>query len=324
MQRRDATIAALAFLLAVSPAEAAPKVAASIAPLAGVAAAVMGEDGPPVLLLPPGRPPHSVAFPPSQARALAEADVVLWIGPGMETGLEAALGAMPPAWVAQHALTVLYLRGVARKPSRDLGASADTASAVHAGHGAPAGGHGDAPAEGHGGHGGVDPHLWLDPANAAAIARALAERLAIIEPARAGIYRANAERFAASTTALSTDIAEMLAPVRGRRFVVFHDAYQYFEVPFGLEAVAALALEPGQPIGGRRLDEVRARARETGAACVFADAQAPEGAVDGIARDLGLKPGLLDPLGAPLEPGVDSYATLLKRLAEAYRSCLVR
>jgi zinc transport system substrate-binding protein len=125
-------------------------------------------------------------------------------------------------------------------------------------------------------------------------------------------------------TALEADLAESLAPVRGRRFVVFHDAYRYFETAFGLEAVAALTDEPGEPIGGCRLAEVRARAEADGAVCVFADAQAPEGAVTGIARDLGLKPGVLDPLGAGLEPGVDSYAILLKRLAEAFRGCLAR
>lgn len=304
MQRRDAFPAALAFLLAAHPAAAAaPKVAASIAPLAGIAAAVLGEDGPPALLLPSDRSPHRGALQASQTRVLADADVVLWIGPDLERGIGAALDAMPPTWVAEHTLRAEAVQGVRRRPLRRFAGDAE-------------------PTEGR--TGGDDPHLWLDPGNAAAIARALAERLAILEPPRAAVYRANAERFAGSMTALEADLAESLAPVRGRRFVVFHDAYRYFETAFGLEAVAALTDEPGEPIGGRRLAEVRARAEADGAVCVFADAQAPEGAVTGIARDLGLKPGVLDPLGAGLEPGVDSYAILLKRLAEAFRGCLAR
>ncbi len=317
MQRRDVTIAVLALSLAAAPAQAAePKVAASIAPLAGIAAAVLGDAGKPTLLLPPNQSPHHGALRPSQARALAQADVVLWIGPGLEFGLDTALDAMPPEWVAQHALTIGEARGVKTRPFRAFAGISPPEGEAHEG-----GKEHEHEHEGHD-HGDFDPHLWLDPANAAAIANALAERLAIVEPGRAASFRANAERFGASMKALAADLRETLAPVRGKRFVVYHDAYQYFEEPFGLQAVAALTLEPGQPIGGRHLTEVRAKAKETGAVCVFADAQAPAGAVEGIARDLGLKPGILDPLGVKLEPGVDSYAILLKRLAESYAGCL--
>ncbi len=317
MQRRGLRIPTLGLglILAGAPvAEAAPKVVASIAPLAGIAAAVMGEGSAPTLLLPATQSPHHGALRPSQARALADADVVLWIGPELETGLDSALDAMPEAWIGSHALSAMLLPKVTRRPYRHL----ETLGGAPE----PDEGEGHAGGEVHRHHGDIDPHLWLDPANAAAIADALAERLALADPDRATVYRANAKRFGDTMDALKTDLAEQLATVRGRNFVVFHDAYQYFETPFGLTAVAALTLDPAQPMGGRRLVGVRERARGLAAACVFADAQAPRGAVDGVARDLGLKAGRLDPLGVEVDPSPNSYATLLKNLAASYRACL--
>jgi len=314
MQRRGLRIPTLALgliFLCAHAAEAAPKVVASIAPLAGIAAAVLGEGAKPTLLLPANQSPHHGALRPSQARALAEADVILWIGPDLETGLDTALDAKPEAWVNSHVLTAMALPKVVRKPFRHLEALGPQGEAqAHEGDDA------------HHHHGDIDPHLWLDPANAAAIASALAERLALLEPERASVYRANAARFEDAMVALKADLVERLEPVRDRKFVVFHDAYQYFEVPFGLSAVAALTLDPSQPMGGRHLVAVRDQAQRVGAVCVFADAQAPRDAVAGIARDIDLKAGTLDPLGADLDPAPDSYAVLLKRLAESYRACL--
>lgn len=322
MQRRGLSILTIGlglFLLRVPMAEATPKVVASIAPLAGIASAVMGEGARPEVLLPPGQSPHQGALRPSQARALADADVILWIGPELETALDTAFDAMPEAWVGQHALSAMLLPKVVRKPFRHLETLAPAPAEHGHGHeGKDEHGEGD----GHGHHGGIDPHLWLDPANATAIAAALAERLALIEPERASEYRANAKRFGDAMTGLKAELTERLEPVRGRNFVVFHDAYQYFEAPFGLAAVAALTLDPSQAIGGRHLIAVRERAQAVKAVCIFADAQAPRDAVAGIARDIGLKVGTLDPIGAEIDPAADSYATLLKRLADSYLACL--
>ncbi|MGE4528937.1 MAG: zinc ABC transporter substrate-binding protein [Rhodospirillaceae bacterium] len=324
MQRWDVKILALAvvgFGLSAGTAAAAPTVAVSIAPLAGIAAAVMAEAGTPTLLLPPGQSPHHAALKPSQARALAQTDVVLWIGPDMEMGLDKALDARPEDWVKAHVMTAMTLPGMTLKPFRhleEIGPDEHEHKDEHE--------HGRKDAheaeEHHHHHGSVNPHLWLDPANAAVIAQALAERLAALDAAHAALYRANAARFAASLDALKGDLSARLSGLGGRGFVVFHDAYAYFEEPFGLTAVAALTLDPGQPIGGKHLSEVRDKVRATGAVCVFADEQAPKQAVSGMARDLGLKVATLDPIGTRVAPGPDAYPALLRNLAEAYRACL--
>ncbi len=321
MQRRGASfliclLAGLGFVPAVALA-APPRVAASIAPLGMIAAAVMQGAGEPVLLLPPGQSPHHGAFRPSQAMALDKADVVLWVGPVLEAAVDKALDAKPADWVAAHALEVAELPGLTRRPFRRLDEIGAPVEHGHERKGEPE------PEPEHHHHGGnLDPHLWLDPDNAAVIAAALAERLAAQDAERAALYRANAAAFAATLGGLKADLSARLAGVRGKGFVVFHDAYQYFEASFGLSAVAALTIDPSRPVSGRHLKEVRDKVRGKGAVCVFADAQASPDAVNNLAGQLGLKAATLDPLGVGLVLAPDAYPRLLRDLTDSLRGCL--
>ncbi len=190
MQRR--VLSFLIWLLGIwafggaSTQAAPPRVVASIAPLGMIAAAVMGDVAAPAVLLPPAQSPHHGALKPSQARALAEADVVVWVGPNMEMGVGKALAARPADWLRDRTFTVSELPGVALLPGRRLNEIGD-------GHGHDhdhdhKSGHDHKPGEAHDHHGGEDPHLWLSPDNAAAAA--LAERLASIDGERAALYRA--------------------------------------------------------------------------------------------------------------------------------------
>ncbi|MBN2752149.1 MAG: zinc ABC transporter substrate-binding protein, partial [Rhodospirillaceae bacterium] len=282
MQRRDVKILAFGLVMAtcgLTTAQAqVPKVVTSIAPLSGIAAAVMKDIGTPTVLLPPGQSPHHAALKPSQARALAGADVVLWIGPDMEAGLDKALDARPQAWFSSHVMTAMSLPGMTLRPFRHLekiGVDDDRHNDHHdekvassQGPKKPAmGAESDA---GHHHHGTINPHLWLDIDNAVVIAGALADRLAVLDAEHAERYHHNAAVFADSLVGVKKDIAARLSGLEGKGFVVFHDAYAYFEAPFGLGAVAALTLDPAQPIGGQHLIDVRDKVRTTGAVCIFA------------------------------------------------------
>jgi zinc transport system substrate-binding protein len=297
-------------------AAAPPRVAVSIAPLQMVAAAVMQGAGEPVLLLPPGQSPHHGAFKPSQARVLDKADLVVWIGPLLEAAVDKALDARPADWVAAHALTVSELPGLTVHSFRHL----DEIGDGHADHDHAAEGKGEPDHHHHAGD--LDPHLWLDPDNAAVIARALAERLADKDAEHAALYRANAAGFVEALNRLKADLAAQLAGAKDKGFVVFHDAYQYFELPFGLAAVAALTVDPSRPVAGRHLTEVREAVRAKGAVCVFADAQASQAAVDNLAGQLGIRSAVLDPLGVGIPPSADGYPQLLRNLAASFRGCL--
>jgi zinc transport system substrate-binding protein len=298
--------AALFLMLALAGAASAaepPRVVASLPPLHGLAAAVLKGVAEPELLVRSGGSEHAYALRPSDARALGAADLVIWIGPGLESFL-----AKPIATLAQTGavLTVAELPGVTLLPRRT---------------GAGWGGHDQEEAEEHE-HGPMDLHLWLDPANAVTILRTIAERLAALDPERAERYRANAAEAADEVRALDRALADRLAPVRSVPFLVFHDAYQYLERRYKLTAVGAVAVDPERPPGPRHLAKLREHARKSGARCIFAEPQFKPDLVERLRAGTDLRAGVLDPLGAGLPLGPGHYAGLMGALGESLRTCL--
>ena len=193
-----------------------------------------------------------------------------------------------------------------------------------AGHDAPA------PDEDHDDHGhdeahahsGVDPHVWLDPQNGQLWLGQIAEALAELDPDNAAQYRENAAAAQAELAALEEDIAETLAPVKSRPFIVFHDAYHYFEARFDIEARGAISENDARAPGAARVSELRDLVAESGAKCVFAEPQFNPGLIAAVTEGQGTGTGTLDPLGADLEPGAALYADLLRGMAENMAACL--
>ncbi len=297
--------------LAVGPATAAPKVVASIKPVHSLVAGVMRDLGEPVLLITGGGSPHGFSLRPSEARALSEADVVFWVGGGLEASLAKPLAAL--AGGRAEVITLSQVEGLRLLKSR-------------------AGGTWEAPAESHdhgrdtGSHGAdnqADLHLWLDPLNAIAIVRAAVAALARADPANAAGYRRNGADTIKEIEALDREIAGTLAPVRGRPYVVFHDAYQYFERRYRLSAAGAVAANPERPPGARRLSEIRSKIAALGAVCVFTEPQFRPALVDTLIAGTAARSAVLDPLGADLPAGPDAYFALMRSLAASLRDCLL-
>jgi len=323
---------AAAMMLALSgTAMAAPQVATDIAPVHALAARVMAGVGAPSLIVPPGASPHGYALRPSEAAALERADVVFWVGAALTPWLEGAIDALAGDAAAVElrdapGVALLPLREGATFAPHEHGGEDDhdqaaEAAAVEHGHehAAEAAAHGGDHAHDHAGY---DEHLWLDPENAKAWLNVMAEALSAADPANAAIYAANASAGRAELDALSAEIAATLAPVQGRPFVVFHDAYQYFEARFGVPAAGAVTLSDATAPSAARVAEIRAVMERLGAACVFAEPQFSTGVVDVIAEGTGARVGVLDPLGAALPPGPALYADLLRGLAGAMADCL--
>ena len=174
------------------------------------------------------------------------------------------------------------------------------------------------------GRGEFDAHVWLDPANAEVIASAMAQALSQVDPGRAALYRANAEKVRARLRALDAELQETLAPIADRGFIVFHDAWSYFDTRYGLRAVGSVTVSPDQPPGAARLAEIRERLRDAKAECVFAEPQFEPGLVRTLVAGTGAAVGVLDPLGAAIEDGPDLYFTLMRRNAAALRDCFGR
>jgi zinc transport system substrate-binding protein len=322
---RRAAVSFAALLAVTAPALAGPKVVASVVPVHGIVAAVMGDTGTPELLLEGKLSEHRATFTADQISTLGKADVVFIIGHGLEAKLAQISGSE-----AVNGKTFVELSeapGVKTLPIREGGAweahdhDHDHGEAAEAGHDHDH----DKTAEAGHDHEGVlefDPHVWLDPENAKAMAAAVAAELSKADPANAKAYEANAAAFAASLDAVSADIARQLEPAKGKPFIVFHDAYQYFETRFGLDAAGSISDISAQAPSAERLKEVRDKLSATKAQCVFREPQYDDKVVAVVIEGSAARSGVLDGLGADLPPGPAAYPQLLRNLASAFHACL--
>ena len=167
----------------------------------------------------------------------------------------------------------------------------------------------------------LDPHVWLDPDNARLLVRAIAVRLAEIDPANAPAYRANADAMVARIREVESEVADVVGPVADVPYVVFHDAYQYFERHYGLNAVGSITLSPDRQPGARRLLEIRDKIAELDARCVFREPQFAPDLVRTVIEDTTAQVGTLDPLGIAHAAGPDAYPQLLRELGRNLAGC---
>ena len=269
----------------------APRAVVSIPPLHSLVAGVMEGVGAPHLLLRGGASPHGGSLRPSDARALRRADIVFWIGPELERFLEKSLAAQAGG------ARLLALAGAPGLRRLSLPGAAE-------------------------GEETLDPHVWLDPANARVLVRAIAALLIEIDPGHAAAYRGNTARLDARLVALDAELRARLAPVKEVPYLVFHDAYRYFETRYGLANAGAFTLNPEIAPGARRLTWLRRRIAEAGVACVFAEPQFPPALARAVTGGTPARVAELDPLGAALEPGPEAYFTLMRALADDLIACL--
>lgn len=302
-------------------------VVASIKPVHSLAAGVMQGVGEPLLLIEGASSPHSYSLRPSEALAISQARVVLWIGEGLETSLAKSFEALSAtalvvALSEAKGVHLLPARpgGLWQEPEDEPQSPQDDGEGQR--HAQPAN-DGDARREDHAQeHGRVDLHVWLDPHNAVAMVEAIVAALSQADPANASTYRENGDQLGQRLQLLDETLKVELAAVADRPFVVFHDAYQYFEKRYGLNALGAIAVDPGRRPGARRLAAIRDRLVELNAACVFAEPQFEPALVETVIEGTRARKGVLDPLGADLAPGPDHYFQLMTGLADSLVECL--
>lgn len=287
-----------------------PVVATDIPPVHSLVAQVMAGVGEPVLLLEQGADAHDYQLRPSQAQALSDAALVVWMGPGMSPWLERALEAGGGA----RSLPLLAAEGTfLRQFGESAGEHNDAAD--HAG---------EAEHDDHGhDHEGTDPHAWLDPANAMLWLDLIAAELAAADPANAAAYAANSEDAKARVAELDASIGAALDPVRDMPIVVFHDAYGYFADHYGLTVAGTVALGDAADPGAERLAAVRASLVDV--ACIFPEAQHDPKLIEQLAEGTDVRiGGALDPEGRELTPGPDLYFQLMTGLGDTIAACLTQ
>ena len=278
-------------------------IVASIKPVHALVAGVMGDLGTPHLLLAAPTSAHHFTLKPSQARALQNADIVFWIGPGMEQPLTKAL-----ATLAADAQSVALddSAGLVLFDFDDDGHDDHGTKDKH---------------DGHGGHG-INPHIWLDPFNAQIMLGVIADHLGKADPVNARAYQAHADAMRQTFAQLQIDIARQLAPFAESEFLVLHDAHIYFERRFGMRAHAAITTEPDVMPTAAKIKKLRRDLESHPIDCIFGEPFLGQKAVRLIAEGSDIRIGQLDPLGSQLPAGASLYADLLKSYAAAFKACL--
>lgn len=275
---------------AVATAAEGLPVAVDIKPVHSLVAAVMEGAGVPYLVVGGTASPHDYALRPSDAKALEGARLVFRVGGGMGRFLDKPLTAL-----AADARVV----ELAKVPFIGLLATGNQSDGR-----------------------GNDYHLWLDPRNARAIVAVAVAELSALDPANAGLYRDNGERMSRLLDDLVLELKLLLDPVVSVPFVVYHDAFRYLVDAFGLNQAGFVAIDPERPPGTQHVRDIRLLMRELGVRCLFREPQFGSRLMTILAEERETRFGVLDPLGAALEPGPDLYFRLMRTNAAALAMCL--
>ena len=263
----------------------------------------------PELLVSSDSSPHQYILKPSQMFSLQRADLVVWVGESVEGFLPRALTSLG---ADKQVMQLMALPGMLLLPARKGGVWEEQreSHAVHQAHGHK--------------HGDTDGHIWLDPVNARLIVQALVARLSLLDPPHADRYRANGERLQLQLAALDRELNETLAPLRGLPYLVFHDAYQYFEQRYGLTPVGAIMIDLERKPGARRLAEIRDRIQSQHVQCVFSEPQFSDKLLQVVSEGTSIKSAVLDPMGRGLKPGKALYFDLMHQLGQHLAGCLTQ
>ncbi|MBW6509045.1 MAG: zinc ABC transporter substrate-binding protein [Desulfuromonadales bacterium] len=280
-----------------------PKVVVSIKPIHSLTAAIMEGVGAPQLLIKGAGTPHGYSLRPSEARMLADADLVIWIGEGLETFL------------------VRPLVNLGEKAQRLAIAEQLRSKMLTIREGGTWEGH---HAHGHDAHDREewDYHLWTSPLLTKEIVTLIAEQLMTVDPDHAATYAANAASLITKLDQLYHEVKNQLRPVTKVPYIVFHDAYQYFERDFGMNAVGSVTIDTERSPGVRRVQEVRSKISELGARAVFSEPQFQSRIVATVLEGTGAEAGVLDPLGANLAEGPQAYFSLIREMGSSILATL--
>ena len=312
-----------------SAANADVSVVTSIKPVHSLVSGVMSGVGSPTVIIEGAGSPHTYSLKPSQARQLQGADLVFWMGDELETFLE---GPIQNIAKSAEVIKLMNSHGLKKIKFREGGMFDDHGHDDHDDHGHDKHAKDDHDDHGHDkhakddhddhGHGEFDPHVWLDPINAKAIVHEIEEALVRADPKNAKKYEANADRMAKEMDKLVEELREQLKPIQGAGFIVFHDAYQYFEQRFGVSAIGSITVSPEVMPGAERVSELREKIKNLRATCVFSEPQFEPKLVKTLTEGTGARTGVLDPLGASLTKGPELYAQLVREMANSLKRCL--
>ena len=303
-------------------AKAELKVVTSIKPIHSLASYIMDGVGSPGLIVDGYNSPHSFQLKPSHAKMLEQADIIFWIGEDLENFLEKPLDT-----IAKKAekIELLEIKNIKKLKFRERNIFEEHEGHDDHGHDAKKEEHDDhghdAKKEEHDdheehGHGEYDPHIWLDPINAKIILNEITEHLIENDSKNTSTYNSNLTKALAKIDKLIIDV--ITETNKNLSYVVFHDAYQYYENRFNVNILGAMTVNPDVMPGAEQIHEIHEVIEHDNVSCILSEPQFNPDIIKSIAKDTNVKTGVLDPLGANLKPGKDLYFDLIRNMSASF------
>ena len=315
-----------------TPAKAELKVVTSIKPIHSLASYLMDGIGKPELIVDGYGSPHGFSMKPSHAKMLQNADLIFWVGEDLENFLETPLKS-----IAKKAekIELIEIKGLNVLKFRERNIF-DEHDHDHDDHGKKEDDHDDHDHDDHGkkeehddhddhdgheghAHGEFDPHIWLDTMNAKAMLNEMAEHLIENDPKNEAKYKSNLDKALKDIDKLTIEVMTELN--NSVSSIVFHDAYQYFEKRFNVNVLGAFTVNADVMPGAEQLAEIREIIEHDKVACIFSEPQFNRDIINAVAKDMKIKTGVLDPLGATLDSGKDLYFKLIRNMSASFKGC---
>ena len=318
LKKLSFALSILSILTFFTPANAELKVVTSIKPIHSLASYLMDGIGKPELIVDGYASPHGFSMKPSHAKMLQNADLIFWVGEDLENFLEKPLKS-----IAKKAekIELIEIKGlnVLKFRERNIFDEHDHDDHGHDDHGKKEDDHDDHDEhEGHA-HGEFDPHIWLDTMNAKAMLNEMAEHLIENDPKNEAKYKSNLDKALKDIDKLTIEVMTELN--NSVSSIVFHDAYQYFEKRFNVNVLGAFTVNTDVMPGAEQLAEIREIIEHDKVACVFSEPQFNPDIINAVAKDMKIKTGVLDPLGATLDSGKDLYFKLIRNMSVSFKGC---
>jgi zinc transport system substrate-binding protein len=319
----------LSLLTIFTPANAEIKVVTSIKPIHSLASYLMDGVGKPDLIVDGFNSPHGFSMKPSHAKMLQNADLIFWIGEDLESFLEKPLNSIAKKaekieLIEIKGLNVLKFRerNIFDEHDHDDHAKKEDDHDDHDDHAKKENDHDDHDDhdehKGHG-HGEYDPHVWLDPINAKVILKEMTEHLIENDSKNTSTYKSNLDKALKDIDKLTIDVMTELN--ESTSSIVFHDAYQYFEKRFNVKILGAFTVNTDVMPGAEQLSEIREIIEHDKVKCIFSEPQFNPDIIKVVAKDMNIKTGVVDPLGATLDPGKDLYFDLIRNMSASFKGC---
>lgn len=272
------------------------------------------------LLLPPSQSPHTFHLKPSDVEKIVESDLVIWVGPELENFL---INPLTNLKKKNQLITLFETAAVQRLNVRE-DAQWQPHSHAHEGHNHE---HGDDEHEHDHAHSNMDGHIWLNTQNAKQIVSTVSKALQKRDPMHRSIYVKNTNRLLKDLDKLHAEIKRNLHGTQNKPFLVFHDAYQYFEKEFGLKGSGSITLNPQIPLSAKRLKTLQTSIEKQKIRCIFSEPEFSQNLVQKLVSNTNIKSFELDPLGARIimQPGEEEafYFDLMRGLGHSFKACLI-